>query len=111
MTLNNHYITIENNLFNNKSMKYPKIPFLLQNPADVTNRCGKHCDLIVKPTPNVSIALRERYISVNCSEKTPTDCADGKVCSCEHVFHNGYAPGYWAQIILINKDQYFAHPI
>lgn len=110
MLLNTHYIELVGVTFNNISMIYPKIPFLLQQPSH--GECGSVCNFTVIPTTNVTVAEKTRYITTNCSTKMPERCTVGEHCQCQHVLKLPFAHGYWAEIVLINNDvNSTAHPI
>ena len=111
--LNTHYIEFVGNItFNNRRMKYPDVPFLLQNPENLTDRCGSKCDLGVGKLFKII-----PYLYTNCSELTecPANAgsSDEEYSECEHVIQQPWAPGYWAETVLINnnKDHTAAHPI
>jgi len=104
---NTHYIEFSGDItFNNKRMIYPDIPFLLQDTKK-SERCGSKCDLGVGLTQN-----HFPYLYTNCTELAcPAIYLDK--CECQHVIQQPWAPGYWAETVLINNnlDHAAAHPI
>jgi len=112
IVLNTHYIELAGNMFNRKFMKkYPKLPFLLQNPAITEDRCGSSCNLKIVPTLNLTVALKYPYAT--CKDIPYDKCNENADCECEHVIQQPYVPGYWTEFVLINNDlnNVAAHPI
>jgi FtsP/CotA-like multicopper oxidase with cupredoxin domain len=105
--LNTQYIEFVGDItFNNKRMEYPDIPFLLQNPQITNGRCGSKCEPYIDG--HGLNGLKTRCTTLDC----PGPVSAAGYCECQHVIQQPWAPGYWAETVLINNNKdAAAHPI
>jgi len=94
-SVNTHYAWMAETTFNNFRMVWPDVPFLFQDPANTTNRCG--------------------YTGgPNGTRNVPISCEADDICHCEHVLEeSGLTNGSETfEIILINDGgSNIAHPV
>ena len=109
--LNTQYKEFGNETFDNITMEYPELPFLLQDGSYKGNRCGEVCKFTVD-SAHCNPTLT--YLRTSCASKLDAEgCQFGEPCNCSHVMQQPYAPGYWFDMILINGgvSPETAHPI
>eukprot|EP00092_Neocalanus_flemingeri_P093779 GFUD01119216.1.p1 GENE.GFUD01119216.1~~GFUD01119216.1.p1 ORF type:complete len:831 (+),score=115.56 GFUD01119216.1:2-2494(+) len=96
---NTQYIEFDGNItFNGLRMSYPRVPFLLQYPANKADRCGSEC----KGHPP----------KTKCTTKNPANCSATDYRPCQHVVKEPLAPDWWVEIVLVNNNEgAAAHPI